>query len=60
MKNTIKSIVAVTVAPILLSVMFHSNQIKVTAPNRTPAVETKVVKHDLKSNITSYLVAVSK
>lgn len=58
--NTIKSILAVTLMPVLLVVCFKSNQIKVSTPSRSPAVEQKVIKTDLKSSIESYLVAVSK
>lgn len=53
MKNTIKSIVAVFIAPVVLVVCFQANQIKTNEVKRGPALETKELT--LKQSVELYL-----
>jgi hypothetical protein len=60
MKNTIKSMVLVLSAPVIISYAFSVNQIK-TELKRSPAVvkvEKSVKIHSLRSDVFNYLVSV--
>lgn len=59
MKNTLKSIVAVFIAPVLLVVAFQSNQLgDLNKVKRGPALEAKELT--LKQSVNLYLRSVSK
>lgn len=55
--STVKSIVAVTIAPVLLVIAFQSNQLKTNEVSRMPAVEKKVTESNFKKGVKSYVLA---
>ena len=54
--KTIKAILAVTIAPVLLTVAFHSNQIKTVEVSRKPAVIEKMKVPSVKESLKAHLI----
>lgn len=58
LKNNLKAFTIVLSMPVLLTIMFQSNQIK-TEINRSPAVEKTIKVKTVKSEVKAYLLAVN-